>query len=40
MNRQVFWAIVITWLVISFVPALSAASLMRLGRGGGGPKGT
>jgi hypothetical protein len=38
-NRQVFWAIVITWLIISFVPALSAASLMRLGRGGG-PKGT
>ena len=40
MNRQVFWAIVLTWLLISFVPALSAASLMRLGRGGAGPKGT
>ena len=33
MNRTVFWAVLITWLVISFVPALSAASLMKLGRG-------
>jgi hypothetical protein len=40
MNKQVFWAIVLTWLVISFVPQLSAASLLRLGKGGGGgPKG-
>lgn len=40
MTKQCFWAILITWLVISFVPALSAANLMRLGKGGGGsPKG-
>jgi hypothetical protein len=38
-TRQVFWAIVITWLVVSFVPALSAAALLRMGRGGGAPKG-
>jgi hypothetical protein len=35
----VFWAVLLTWLVVSFVPALSAASLMRMGKGGGGSKG-
>jgi hypothetical protein len=40
MDRRVFVAILLTWLIVSFVPALSAASLMRLGGGkGGGPKG-
>jgi hypothetical protein len=39
MTRQCFIAILVTWLVVSFVPALSAASLMRMGKGGGGPKG-
>ena len=37
MDRKVFWAIVLTYLVISFVPALSLMSL--LGRAGGGGKG-
>ena len=39
MDKRVFWAVLLTWLVVSFVPALSAASLMRMGKGGGGPKG-
>jgi hypothetical protein len=40
MDKRVFWAVVLTWLVISFVPALSATSLMRFGKGGGsGAKG-
>ena len=36
MSRQVFWAILLTYLVISFVPALSLMSL--IGRAGGGKK--
>ena len=36
MDRKVFWAILLTYLVISFVPALSLMSLM--GRLGGGKK--
>ena len=34
MNRTVVWTALIVWLLISFVPALSAANLLRLGKGG------
>jgi hypothetical protein len=33
MNKQVLLAAVVVWLLISFVPALSAANLLRLGKG-------
>ena len=32
MNKQVVVTAIVVWLLISFVPALSAASLMRLGK--------
>ena len=34
MNRTVVWTAIIVWLLISFVPALSATSLLRMGKGG------
>ena len=33
MNKTVIWTALIVWLLISFVPALSATSLLRLGKG-------
>lgn len=33
MNKQVVVTAIVVWLLISFVPALSAANLMRLGKG-------
>lgn len=33
MNRQVVVTAIVVWLLISFVPALSAANLVRLGKG-------
>jgi hypothetical protein len=38
-NRHILIAVLITWLVISFVPSLSATSLMHLGSKGRGNKG-
>ena len=35
MNRQVVLAAIVVWLLISFVPALSAANLLKLGKGKG-----
>lgn len=34
MNKTVVVTALIVWLLISFVPALSAANLMRLGKSG------
>ena len=34
--RAWFWPVLITWLLISFVPQLSATSLLGAFRGGGG----
>jgi len=39
LDRKVIWAILLTWLIVSFVPAISAAALFKMGRGRGGPKG-
>jgi hypothetical protein len=35
MNRHVFWAVLLTYLVISFVPQLSLMSLLGKGKGKG-----
>ena len=34
MDRRVFWTAILVWLLISFVPALSAANLLSMFRGG------
>jgi uncharacterized membrane protein len=36
MNRTVVVTALVVWLLISFVPALSAANIMRLGKGKSG----
>lgn len=36
MNKTVVVTAIVVWLLVSFVPALSAASLMRLGKGKAG----
>jgi hypothetical protein len=36
MNRTVAWTAIIVWLLVSFVPMLSAANLMKLGKGKSG----
>lgn len=36
MNKGIVVTALLVWLLISFVPALSAANLMRMGKGGTG----
>lgn len=40
MNKTVVVTAILVWLLISFVPALSAANLMRMGKGGGPGRGS
>jgi hypothetical protein len=34
-NKHVFWAVLLTYLVMSFVPSLGLMSLLGKGKGGG-----